>query len=69
MLRIIIFNYSSIIININSKNILINLLFLYLLQNFHDFTFGTVRLTDIHLSQRFTTDSNGYYKSSFVIKI
>ncbi|XP_025417954.1 activating signal cointegrator 1 complex subunit 1 isoform X2 [Sipha flava] len=40
-----------------------------ILDNFHDFTFGTVRLTDIHLSQRFTTDSNGYYKSSFVIKI
>lgn len=40
-----------------------------LLQNFNDYTFGTVHLTDIHLSQRHTTDSNGYYKSSFVIKL
>lgn len=42
----------------------VNILF----QTFNDYTFGTVHLTDIHLSQRCTTDSNGYYKSSFVIK-
>jgi len=40
-----------------------------MLQTFNDFTFGTVHVTDILLSQRHTIDSNGYYKSSFIIKL
>lgn len=40
-----------------------------IIEKFNDYTFGTVQLTDIHLSQRHTTDSNGYYKSSFVLKL
>uniref|UniRef100_A0A2S2PIA6 Activating signal cointegrator 1 complex subunit 1 n=1 Tax=Schizaphis graminum TaxID=13262 RepID=A0A2S2PIA6_SCHGA len=38
-------------------------------EKFNDYTFGTVQLSDIHLSQRHTTDSNGFYKSSFVLKL
>ncbi|XP_050432192.1 activating signal cointegrator 1 complex subunit 1 isoform X2 [Adelges cooleyi] len=33
---------------------------------YNDFNFGTVHLTEIHLSQCYTTDSNGYYKFSYV---
>ncbi|NP_001280311.1 activating signal cointegrator 1 complex subunit 1 [Acyrthosiphon pisum] len=40
-----------------------------IIEKFNDYTFGTVQLTDIHLSQRHTTDSNGYYKSSTVLKL
>lgn len=40
-----------------------------IIEKFNDYTFGTVQLTDIHLSQRLTTDSNGYYKSSSVLKL
>jgi len=40
-----------------------------IMETFNDFMFGTVRLTEIHLSQRYTADSNGFYKSSFVVKL
>ncbi|VVC26391.1 Protein kinase A anchor protein, nuclear localisation signal domain,Activating signal cointegrator [Cinara cedri] len=36
---------------------------------FDNYIFGMVHLTEIHLSQRHTIDSNGYYKSSFVIQL
>ncbi|XP_050538008.1 activating signal cointegrator 1 complex subunit 1 [Daktulosphaira vitifoliae] len=37
-----------------------------IVQIFGDFNFGTVHLKQLHLSQRYTTDSNGYYKFSYI---
>lgn len=40
-----------------------------IIEKFNDYTFGTVQLSEVHLSQRHTVESNGYYKSSVVLKL
>lgn len=40
-----------------------------ILEKYGDFHFGKVRIKEIHLSQRYTGGSNGYYEASCIIKV
>jgi activating signal cointegrator complex subunit 1 len=40
-----------------------------LLKQYGSFCFGNMLLSDIHLSQRYSTGSNGFYEASAIIKM
>lgn len=40
-----------------------------ILEKYREFHFGKIKIKEIHLSQRYTTGSNGYYEATSMIKL